>query len=108
MTMLALLKEVFGLSFVTGQTLAATSAMTFNFFANNALTYRDKRLRGRRQLFLGLLSFYAVCMVGTVSNVGIASLLFVRAYSWWLSGLAGILVGAVWNFSASSIFTWRK
>jgi dolichol-phosphate mannosyltransferase len=108
MTVLALLKEVFGLSFVAGQTLAATSAMTFNFFANNALTYRDKRLRGRRQLLVGLLSFYAVCMIGTVSNVGIASLLFVRAYSWWLSGLAGILVGAVWNFSASSIFTWRK
>jgi len=83
-------------------------AMTFNFFANNALTYRDKRLKGPRQLLLGLISFYAVCSVGTIANVGIASLLFTQSYSWWLSGFAGILVGAVWNFSASSIFTWRK
>jgi dolichol-phosphate mannosyltransferase len=39
--------------------------------------------------------------------VGIAAFLFLRDYSWWLSGFAGIIVGAVWNYAASSIFTWR-
>jgi dolichol-phosphate mannosyltransferase len=34
--------------------------------------------------------------------------LFGRNYAWWLAGLASILVGAVWNYAASSIFTWRK
>jgi hypothetical protein len=33
--------------------------------------------------------------------------MFVEHYVWWLSGLAGILVGAVWN-AVSSIFTWRR
>jgi dolichol-phosphate mannosyltransferase len=93
---------------VQSQTIAAFAAMTFNFFANNALTYRDKRLKGGSQILAGLLTFYGVCAVGAVSNVGIASILFMRDYSWWLSGLAGIVIGAVWNYAASSVFTWRK
>jgi len=34
--------------------------------------------------------------------------LFREAYAWWLAGLAGILVGAVWNYAATALFTWRK
>ena len=94
--------------FVRAQAAAAAVAMTFNFFVNNALTYRDRRLKGVRQLLAGLLSFYAVCSLGALSNVGIAAFLFGREYPWYLSGFAGILVGAVWNYAASSILTWRK
>jgi dolichol-phosphate mannosyltransferase len=95
-------------AFVQAQIAAAIVAMTFNFFLNNALTYRDRRLKGLRQLLAGLLSFYTVCSLGALSNVGVAAFLFGREYPWYLSGLAGILVGAVWNYAASSILTWRK
>jgi dolichol-phosphate mannosyltransferase len=94
-------------AFTVGQSAAAVIAMTFNFFVNNFLTYRDKRLKGMGMLF-GLISFYMVCSVGAVANVGIASALFGQDYSWWLSAIAGILVGAVWNYGASSVVTWRK
>jgi len=107
MLALAALTQGLGLSFLTGQTSATVLAMTFNFFANNVLTYRDQRLRGAVNVLIGLLSFYLVCSVGAISNVGIAAFLFLRDYSWWLSGFAGIIVGAVWNYAASSIFTWR-
>lgn len=33
-------------AFLAAQTLATILAMTFNFFANNFLTYRDKRIKG--------------------------------------------------------------
>ncbi len=105
---LTVLHEALNLTFVPSQSVAAFTAMTFNFFANNALTYRDKRLKGTAQILGGLLTFYGVCGIGAVSNVGIASVMFLRDYSWWLSGLAGILIGAVWNYAASSVFTWRK
>jgi len=82
--------------------------MTFNFFLNNALTYRDKRLKGFWPILGGLFSFYLVCSLGAVSNVGIANFLFSNSYAWWASGIAGIIVGAVWNYAASSAFTWRK
>jgi len=108
MLVLAIANRGLDFAFMTSQLAATVAAMTFNFFANNLLTYRDKRLKGFSQLTRGLLSFYAVCGLGAVSNVGVATVLFREDYSWWLSGLAGILVGAVWNYAASSMFTWRK
>jgi dolichol-phosphate mannosyltransferase len=82
--------------------------MTFNFFVNNLLTYRDMRLKGFWPVMRGLLSFYAVCAIGAVSNVGVATMLFKQNYTWWLAGIAGALLGAVWNYTATSIFTWRN
>jgi len=97
-----------GISFFIAQIAATATAIAGNFFLNNVLTYRDKRLTGLAPLLLGLVSFYAVCSVGAVANVGIANFLFVQHYAWWISGICGILVGAVWNYAASSLFTWRR
>lgn len=108
MGVLTFLLKAVGTSFVVGQGAATVVAMTFNFFLNNMLTYRDKRLRGFWPVLGGLISFYLVCSIGAVSNVGIANALFSRDYSWWVSAVAGIVVGAVWNYAASSVFTWRK
>jgi dolichol-phosphate mannosyltransferase len=94
-------------SFNTAQVLASFVAMTSNFFLNNALTFRDRRLRGLAE-FEGLLTFYAVCSVGTLANVGVADLIYVRDASWWRAGIAGALMAAVFNYAASSMLTWRK
>ena len=86
-----------------------TAAMTFNFFLNNALTYRDRRLRGFKPLLDGWVSFCLVCSVGAVANVGVAAFLFTEHYAYaTVSALAGILVGAVWNYALSSRFTWGR
>jgi dolichol-phosphate mannosyltransferase len=95
------------LPFAASQAAATVAAMTSNFFLNNIMTYRDSRLRGRR-FVTGLLSFYAICSVGALANVGVASAIFQRHYTWWVSGLAGAAVGVVWNYGVSSIFTWRR
>ena len=108
LAVLTILFEVADTKFVLAQSIATAAAMTFNFFLNNVFTYRDRRLKGFWPVLWGLLSFYLVCSAGAVSNVGVASFLFVRDFSWWISGVAGILVGAVWNYAASSILTWRK
>lgn len=94
-------------AFTIAQATATVVAMTSNFIFNNLLTYRDRRLSGRR-FFTGLLSFYAVCSLGAVANVGIASAAFAHHYTWWLSGLAGVMVGVVWNYAVSSIVTWGR
>ena len=108
LAVLTTLFAIAGAEFVVAQSVATVAAMTFNFFLNNIFTYRDKRLKGFWPLLRGLLTFYLVCSAGLVSNVGVASFMFVREFSWWLSGVAGILVGAVWNYAASSVLTWRK
>lgn len=94
-------------SFPAAQAIATFTAMTSNFALNNMLTYRDRRLTGRR-FVTGLLSFYAVCSLGAVANVGIASAAFADHYTWWASGLAGAAVGVVWNYAVSSVLTWRR
>ena len=94
------------LEFGVAQTLATLTAMTSNFFLNNILTYRDQRLRGWRVL-RGLLSFYGICAIGATANVGIAAYLFSAHQTWWVAGILGVIVGAVWNYAMSSIFTWK-
>jgi dolichol-phosphate mannosyltransferase len=27
---------------------------------------------------------------------------------WWLAGVAGVIIGSVWNYAVSSVFTWKK
>jgi len=95
------------LSFTTSQAVATGVAMTLNFLLNNALTYRDKRLRGWR-LLGGWLSFTLVCSLGAFANVGIASYLFTMDTVWVVAALAGIIVGAVWNYAVTSLYTWSK
>jgi len=95
------------ISFAVGQAIATIVAMTGNFLLNNLFTYRDRRLHGRA-LLAGLLSFYAVCGLGAAANVGIAAHLFDANHSWWLAGLGGAAIGAVWNYAMSSVFIWRS
>jgi dolichol-phosphate mannosyltransferase len=97
----------FGIGFAAGQTVATIVAMTGNFVLNNLFTFRDKRLCGGA-LVTGLLSFYAVCGIGAAGNVAIASQLFEANLSWWLAGLGGAAIGAVWNYAMSSVFIWRS
>ena len=106
---LAVLRAVLaaGTAFATAQSVAVVAAMTFNFALNNALTYRDRRLVGGAWIW-GLISFYAVCGVGAIGNVGVGAYVFNSQHSWWLAGIAGAIVGSVWNFAASSVVTWRK
>ena len=93
--------------FDLAQASAAVAAMTSNFFLNNLFTYRDRRLHGVA-LLRGLFTFYAICALGTVANVGIAGYVFSRNEIWWLAGLAGVVVGSVWNYAVSSVFTWKQ
>jgi dolichol-phosphate mannosyltransferase len=98
--------DFMSLEFGAAQSLATLIAMTSNFFLNNILTYRDRRLRGWR-LLRGLVTFYGICGIGATANVGIASYLFNANQTWWVAGILGVIVGAVWNYAMSSIFTWK-
>jgi dolichol-phosphate mannosyltransferase len=96
-----------GLGFAAAQSVATMVAMTSNFIFNNQFTYRDQRLTGL-SLLRGLAIFYLICGVGAVANVGVASYAFTSSHTWWLAGVAGAVVGSVWNFAMSSVFTWRR
>jgi len=96
-----------GLSFAWSQATAVIGAMTFNFALNNRFTYRDRQLKGFAWV-CGLFSFYLVCSLGAVANVGIGSLVYDQFHGWWVAGIAGAIVGSVWNYVASGWLTWTR
>lgn len=106
---LAVLRTVLGTgsAFVTAQTAAVMTAIAFNFFLNNSFTYADRKLKGWR-LAGGLASFYAISALGAVANIGIGTWMSGQDERWWVAGVAGVVVGAIWNFAMSSALTWRK
>jgi dolichol-phosphate mannosyltransferase len=96
-----------GTRFGWAQTIATFAAITWNFVLNNMFTYRDQRLAGW-QFVTGLIGFQVICAVGAISNVGIASVIYRYDPDWWIAGLGGALMGAVWNYVVSAAFVWRQ
>jgi dolichol-phosphate mannosyltransferase len=108
LSVLGVMLRLIGLTFEFSQAAATLTAMVCNFTLNNVLTYRDLRLRGWG-FVRGIISFFLVCAAGAIANVGVGTVLFDRlALPWWLAGVAGAVVGAVWNYAVSGVFTWRK
>jgi len=95
-----------GLSFAVGQSAATLIAIAFNFSVNNLLTYSGQSLRGKRWL-RGLASFYLICGIGALANIGISSYLFGNETSWPVAALAGIAMSSVWNYAVSARYTWK-
>ena len=106
LAVLILLRQVSPLSFEAAQTAATVVAMVFNFQLNNAITYRDQRLKGPR-LWRGLLLFMIVCGFGAVANVGIAQVLYEQHTGWTIAGGIGAIIGVVWNYAVSATLVWR-
>lgn len=106
MGVLALLYQAMAAGFVSSQIWATLVAMTANFVFNNVITYRDLQLEGWDWL-KGWFSFVLACSIGAVANVGVAGYLFAEDTGWFLAGLAGIVVGAVWNYAITQLYTWH-
>jgi dolichol-phosphate mannosyltransferase len=94
-------------AFVSGQVVATLTAMMFNFFLNNVVTFRDRRLKGNA-LLRGILIFYAACTLGVLINLSFADRLLAAGLPWYLAGLSGLAISSVWNYGVNTIVTWRR
>ena len=94
-------------AFVSGQVVATLCAMMFNFFLNNVVTFRDRRLKGNA-LLRGLAIFYAACTLGVLINLSFADRLLAAGLPWYVAGLSGLAISSVWNYGVNTIVTWRR
>lgn len=106
LAVLAVMRQATPLDFAIDQGIATVVAMVFNFQLNNAITYREQRLRGPR-LWRGLFLFMLVCGVGAIANIGIANVLYQQHTTWTVAGAIGAVLGVVWNYAVSSTLVWR-
>lgn len=90
------------LPFVSSQIAATYIAMTGNFFLNNHITWRDRRLRGLAMVS-GLAAFWIACSFGAWANVLFARSLLQSGSKWFMAGIAGIVLSSVWNYSVSNM-----
>ena len=107
LVVLRLLLAVAGAGFVGAQSTATATAMVWNYFLNNTLTYRDSRLVGWAAL-RGLASFMVICGLGAGVNVLVARDLYVVTQMWFFAGACGAVVGALLNYALTSMFTWGR
>ena len=107
LVVLRILLVAAGASFVGAQSTATATAMVWNYFLNNILTYRDYRLVGWAAL-RGLASFMVICGFGAVVNVLVARDLYVMTQMWFFAGACGAVVGALLNYALTSMFTWGR
>ena len=106
-TVLTLVMRLLHTEFIASQGIAALCTMIFNFALNNSLTYRDSRLRGVKWL-VGCASFILACSVGGFMNLGVSKIVFESQHMVYLAALAGIFVGAIWNYAVTSLTTWGR
>lgn len=94
-------------AFSQGQVVATLGAMLFNFFLNNVVTFRDRRLKGWA-LAQGLVTFFAACTLGLLINLSFADRLLAAGLPWYLAGLSGVTISSFWNYGVNTIVTWRR
>jgi len=107
LVVLRLLLATADAGFVGAQSTATATAMVWNYFLNNTLTYRDYRLVGWATL-RGLASFMAICGLGAVVNVLVARDLYAMTQMWLFAGAGGAAIGALLNYALTSMFTWGR
>ncbi len=104
MATLGLLAET-GQAFWAAQLCAIATAMTWNFFLNNVLTFRDLRLRGAK-LWRGLAGFYLACASGGLISEIVGAGADRLSGHWFAAGLAGAFSAAAWNYWSASRAAW--
>ena len=98
---------IFGLNFQFSLPFAVILAASSNFFINNWLTFRSKRLKNKK-LILGLLKFLIVSSLPIFANVGLATSFYNYVTpNTFISQMAGIIIVFIWNYAASSRFVWE-
>ncbi len=103
---LLLLTRLYAVPFIPAQVAATFVAMIENFSLNNAITFRDRRYKGAH-ILIGAARFVLACGFGAWANIILARALLESGVEWYFAGLAGIILGSVWNLSISSLFTWQ-
>lgn len=93
---------------IVSYSVAIWLSMTWNFFINNLITFRDKRLKGVA-LIGGLLTFYLACSLGAL--VSLALSLFMKDHlhiHYIVAGIIATLIGSIWNYWGAMLLSWRR
>lgn len=83
--------------------ISSLVAMVLNFYLNNEITFREKKLKGKH-LYMGAFKFMFICLIGFFININIQkNFSFFNFYTFSIS----TLIASFWNYSVSKNFVWK-
>ncbi len=86
--------------------LGIEAAIIFNFWLNNAWTFKEARLRGMAA-FGGFCTYNIACLLGALANYPITQHLWAEGIPQLLGVAMGACIGMIWNYTMSRMLTWR-
>jgi dolichol-phosphate mannosyltransferase len=115
---LYVLFEVFKIDQVVSSPIAIEVSIVWNFFLNDAWTFKDRNETARAGFGQRLLRYNIASLVGLgiqfatsilVTKMAMNLLGLAEPGIWtYLSQLAGIALGTVWNFVSNFFWTWAQ
>jgi dolichol-phosphate mannosyltransferase len=83
--------------------ISSLVAMVLNFYLNNEITFREKKLKGKF-FYMGAFKFILICSIGFFININVQNKLnFFNFYTFSIS----TLIASFWNYSVSKNFVWK-
>jgi len=107
--LLWLLTKFGGLKYYFSSLIGIEASIITNFLLNDYFTFADRHADKKKSSFLArLLKFNVTCAAGAAISYGIL-LLFTEVFgvNYLLSNLIGILIGFIWNYLLSTLWTWK-
>ena len=86
--------------------LGIEAAIVFNFWLNNAWTFKEARLHGMAA-FGGFCTFNIACLFGSLANYPVTQHLLAEGVPTMAGVAIGAFVGMIWNYTMSRMLTWR-
>jgi len=106
LTTLAIGYQIPNTPFITSQTVATYTTMTSNYFINNQITFKTSRHKGKK-IISGPLNFYVVCSIAALISISFAQFIYFTQLHWVIAGFAGGVSASSFNYTLSSLFTWK-
>lgn len=110
-TVLALMRNLFGLGAMTGRAVSILCAMTFTWWGNRSFTFHAHAARGPAAAAREWLRFVGANSLGAAINYGTFAALVHLAPAPldnpYLATAAGVAVGLVFNFTLSRTLVFR-
>ncbi|SBW08696.1 Dolichyl-phosphate beta-D-mannosyltransferase [uncultured delta proteobacterium] len=101
------LYKLLGFSFLISQSVATYTAMTTNYFLNNTLTFKERKLKGF-PFVTGYVKFLLACSLGAFINIAVADYLVSLGLYWLFAALIGTVLSAIFNFFLAKFTIWRN
>lgn len=96
-----------GISLLTAGVTATAAATTWNFFLNDAVTWRQHRSRSMGVKAARYLRYCVVTAAASLMQIALLLLLTAAGLPYLIANLCGIGAAAVWNYRTNGRWTWK-